>query len=651
MTLLITGGAGFIGSNFCHLIRKHNPDTKLVILDALTYAGNLENLEGVLGGHGVTFVHGSITNAELVERMFNEYHPDVVINFAAETHVDKSVHDDAGNFVQTNINGVHVLLEALKKHGGRMVQISTDEVYGTLPLDTKERFTEDSPIKPNSPYSSTKASAELLCRAYHESFGVDVVITRCTNNFGPREFPEKVIPYWITRLMEGKKIPLYGDGKNVRDWIHVNDHCQAIAKLITAGEAGEAYNIGVGNEMSNLELARIILQEFGLSEEHMRMVQDRPGHDRRYALDASKLFKTIEFKPEYTRHEFQKGIQETIAWYKENQQWIDNLKEQYGEFNPHITDGPDKKVLIIGTGFLGSQYVEYFAHQGYDVKGVDKEQCDITKIEQIRNQVEIYDPDIIISAVAMADIDWCEQNRGKAIEVNTIGADNVASVAQEFGKYLVHISSGCVQESSSRDVVHTEESEVSPVCFYSWTKVFADQLILDRVKRHGLKALLLRPRQLLSAKLSPRNALAKMLSYNKFIDTDNSCTVVDDLLFATKKLVEQEAEGLYNIVNPGVTSPYQIALKLKEIIKQDMHVNLISKQELNMMTFAQRIDAVLSTDKLQQAGIELAPIEQRMDDVIRELKKNLSSPEAGEIMQNVAQDTVKKLSLRQTTLA
>lgn len=647
MVLLITGGAGFIGSNFCQLVRKNSPETKLVILDALTYAGNLQNLDGVLGNPGVTFVHGSIANPELIERLFNEYHPDVIVNFAAETHVDRSVHGEATNFVETNINGVHVLLEAVKTHGGRLIQISTDEVYGTLDLESRERFSENSPIKPNSPYSSSKASAGLLCRAYFESFGTDVIVTRCANNYGPREFPEKVIPYWITLLMQGRKIPLYGDGRNVRDWIHVNDHCRAIWGLIEKGQSGEAYNIGVGNEWSNADLAKLIIREMDMSEDMIRHVADRPGHDRRYAVDASKLFKTIDFTPAYPRNKFVDGFKETIEWYKQNEPWIEALRERFGEFNPHIAPEPQAKVLVLGTGFLGQQYVDHFNNNGYEAVGVDRDVIDITVPESIERAIKEHEPEIVVNAVAMTDIDWCEKNRAQSVNVNTIGADNVAAICQEKGIYLVHVSSGCIQESPSAEVVHKEDDPVSPVCFYSWTKVFAEQLVQDRAKRFGLKALIPRPRQLLSAKLSPRNALTKMMTYTKFVDTANSCTIVDDLLSSTVALIEQDATGIYNITNPGVTSPYRIAQKLREIIKPDMEFSLISKQELNAMTFAQRIDSVLNTDKLNAAGITLESIDKRLEDIIRDLKQRLASEEGQKIMGVVHAETTAKLSIKQ----
>ncbi len=646
MTLFVTGGAGFIGSNFCQLIRRISPETKLVIFDALTYAGNLQNLEGVIGNPGVSFVHGSITNKPLIERLMKEYQPDAIINFAAETHVDRSVHDNAEVFVDTNIKGVQVLLEATKNFGvKKMIQVSTDEVYGTLSLESRERFNEESHLRPNSPYSSSKASAGLICRSYFESFQTPVIVTRCVNNYGPREFPEKVIPYWIQLLMQGKKIPLYGDGANVRDWIHVDDHCRAIWALIENGVPGEVYNVGIGNEWNNRDLANMIVREMGLDESSIRYVKDRPGHDRRYAVDASKLFKHVSYQPSYPRNKFVEGMRETITWYKENTEWLEGLRERFGEFNPHIEDEAKAKVLVLGTGFLGSQYIDYFNNNGYDAEGANSSRVDVTSIESIQRLIAETEPDIVVNAVAKTDIDWCEKNKPETIAVNTMGADNVAAVCQEKNLYLVHVSSGCIQESPTKETVHTEEDPISAVCFYAWTKAFADQLLMHRARK-GLKVLILRPRQLLSGVLSPRNALAKMLSYTKFIDKDNSCTVVDDLLKTTVQLIEKEATGIINIVNPGVTSPYRIAQLLKRIIRPDMQLQIISKQELNEMTFAERIDSVLSGEKLRTYGIELESIDKRLPEIIQDLKQQLTTQEGAQVMGKVAQDTREKLAIK-----
>jgi len=301
-----------------------------------------------------------------------------------------------------------------------------------------------------------------------------------------------------------------------------------------------------------------------------------------------------------------------------------------------------KKILIIGRGQLGTFYKEYFESRGIETEAV---RVEIRDLEEIRKAIADSGADVIVNCAAKTDIDWCERNRTEAFEINTLGADNIAVAASEAGKYLLHISSGCVQESLSADDVKDEDDVPNPVCFYAWTKVWAENLVMDRAARRGLKALLLRPRQLLSSMASPRNALVKMLTYTKFIDTPNSCTVVEDLMDVTWELLRQDATGLYNVVNPGVTSPYRIAQTLKELIKPDMEPDRITKDELNAMTFAKRIDAVLSTAKLEALGISLPPLPERLPEIVTDLKANLELGSGREIMQKTQEDTKEKLAL------
>lgn len=315
MKLLVTGGAGFIGSNFVHYMLNKYPDYELVNLDALTYAGNLENLRDIEGRSDYKFVRGNIADAALVEELFQQ-RVDVVVNFAAESHVDRSI-SDPGIFVQTNVVGTQVLLEAAKRHGvTKYVQISTDEVYGTLG-DTG-LFTEETPLTPNSPYSASKAGGDLLVRAYHETFGLSVNITRCSNNYGPYHFPEKLIPLMISRALNNESLPVYGDGLNVRDWLYVEDHCSAIDLVIHKGKDGEVYNIGGNNERTNIDIVKTILQEIGKPESLISYVKDRPGHDRRYGIDATKITRELGWQPQYP---FERGIKETIQWYLDNESW------------------------------------------------------------------------------------------------------------------------------------------------------------------------------------------------------------------------------------------------------------------------------------------------------------------------------------------
>ncbi len=321
MRLLVTGGAGFIGSNFVRrvLSAKTSDITSITVLDKLTYAGVLENLDPVSKLENFKFIQGDICDFQLVTKLLEDV--DAVVNFAAESHVDRSI-DGAMDFVQTNIVGVQVLLDAIKNSNKkiRFVQVSTDEVYGSIASGS---WTEDSPLLPNSPYSASKAGGELLARAYFKTHNLDVVITRCSNNYGPYHFPEKMIPLFITNLLEGKKVPLYGDGLNVRDWLHVDDHCNGILKVLLNGRSGEIYNIGGGSELNNLELTNIILKAMGKDASSIEYVEDRKGHDLRYSVNHQKITNELGYQPQV---DFSDGLAETIKWYKENRAWWETLK-------------------------------------------------------------------------------------------------------------------------------------------------------------------------------------------------------------------------------------------------------------------------------------------------------------------------------------
>src|SRR4051812_22786407 len=297
MKLLVTGGAGFIGSNFIHYLFDKYPDYHIINYDKLTYAGNLENLENIQEFKNYTFIKGDINNQELLEYVVNTNEVDVIVNFAAVSHVDRSI-KNSSEFITTNILGTQKLLEVAKNNSLRFIQISTDEVYGTL--GPTGYFTEDTPLSPNSPYSASKASADFIVRSYHETFGLNTNITRCSNNYGPFQFPEKLIPLMIINALKGKPLPVYGDGKNIRDWLHVKDHCCAIDLVIHKGKPGEVYNIGGNNEKTNIEIVVYILEELGVSKELITFVQDRLGHDYRYAIDSKKIQNELGWKPIYS---------------------------------------------------------------------------------------------------------------------------------------------------------------------------------------------------------------------------------------------------------------------------------------------------------------------------------------------------------------
>lgn len=323
MKVIVTGGAGFIGSNFVyHMLSKH-PDYKIICLDALTYAGNLHTLENAMKNPNFRFVKGDISDRECVYKLFEEEKPDIVVNFAAESHVDRSI-ENPGIFLNTNIIGTQVMMDACRKYGiKRYHQVSTDEVYGDLPLDRPElMFTEDTPIHTSSPYSASKASADLLVMAYHRTFGLPVTISRCSNNYGPYHFPEKLIPLIITRALDDKSLPVYGTGANVRDWLYVGDHCSAIDLVIHKGREGEIYNIGGHNERTNLEVVKAVLHELNKPESLITYVTDRPGHDRRYAINPEKIERELGWNPTYN---FEQGIKVTVKWYLENKEWWEKI--------------------------------------------------------------------------------------------------------------------------------------------------------------------------------------------------------------------------------------------------------------------------------------------------------------------------------------
>ena len=339
--LLVTGGAGFIGSNFVRYWINRHPEDRLVNLDALTYAGNLENLTEVEAAPGYRFVHGDITDRSCIERLFAEEDFDTVVNFAAESHVDRSI-TGPDAFITTNVQGTFILLEVAKaawkevSEGRRFLHVSTDEVYGSLSSD-EPAFTESHAYAPNSPYSASKAASDHLVRAYHKTYGLPVLTTNCSNNYGPFQFPEKLIPLVILNALEGKPIPVYGDGRNIRDWLYVDDHCSGIEAVIEGGRPGEVYNIGGINEWQNIDIVNLICERLDELQpdkasyrEQISYVKDRPGHDRRYAIDATKMQTELGWTP---RHDFPAGIEQTIQWYLENRSWCDRVRS--GEYQQY----------------------------------------------------------------------------------------------------------------------------------------------------------------------------------------------------------------------------------------------------------------------------------------------------------------------------
>lgn len=323
MKIIVTGGAGFIGGNFVHFMINKYPEYQIICLDKLTYAGNMETLASVLNNPNFKFAKVDIADREAVYQLFEEEKPDMIVNFAAESHVDRSI-ENPGIFLQTNVVGTGVLLDACRKYGiKRYHQVSTDEVYGDLPLDRPDLFfTEETPLHTSSPYSSSKAGADLLVMSYYRTFGIPVTISRCSNNYGPYHFPEKLIPLIIANALAEKPLPVYGTGENVRDWLYVEDHCRAIDMIIHNGKVGEVYNIGGHNERTNLQVVKTIIHELGKSEDLITYVKDRPGHDRRYAIDPTKIHNELGWLPTTT---FDEGIKKTVQWYLDNKSWWKNI--------------------------------------------------------------------------------------------------------------------------------------------------------------------------------------------------------------------------------------------------------------------------------------------------------------------------------------
>src|SRR3989344_6422325 len=333
-TILVTGGCGFIGSHFVREFLKKHPDFKLVNFDKLTYAGNPENLKDVSKNKRYIFVKGDISNANAVENVFKKYKPGFVVNFAAESHVDRSIHGHARDFIATNVNGVFNLLEVAKKYDAKkFVQISTDEVYGSLDIGSKSKFTEKTQYNPRSPYSASKAAGDLMCNAYFSTYGLPVVVTHCSNNYGSHQYPEKLIPSFALKALSDKPLPLYGNGKNVRDWIHVLDHVSALEKVLFKGKNGEAYNIGGGQELANIKIAKAILGSLKKPVSLIKYVADRPGHDRRYAIDDSKIRKELDWRPKYR---LEKALTEPVRWYSDNPKWVKGALKRLKKVNPHL---------------------------------------------------------------------------------------------------------------------------------------------------------------------------------------------------------------------------------------------------------------------------------------------------------------------------
>ncbi|HEX3099432.1 MAG TPA: dTDP-glucose 4,6-dehydratase, partial [Patescibacteria group bacterium] len=641
MKVLVTGGAGFIGSNFVRYWLKNHPHDTVVNFDALTYAGNLENLADLTVNPDTKdrykFVHGDITDPVAVREAMRGV--DLVAHFAANSHVDRSI-VEPGSFVHTNVIGTQVLLEEAKNAGvWRFHHVSTDEVYGTVTVHGDELFTEDTKYAPNNPYSASKAGSDMIVRAYHKTYDFPATITNTSNNFGAYQFPEKFIPLCITRLIDGKNIRLHGKGDHIRDWLYVEDHCRAIEQVLRRGKLGDVYLVAGRAQLSTLEVAQRICKIMGVGEDRIEFVPDRPNNDSAYKLDWTKINRELKWEPLFS---FDQWLEQTVAWYKENEGWwrplvkqsfswgsVGHAEETAGTAQPTSAQPsmakptflensnlniqsakPKNKVLIFGNGQLSMHFQNYFAAEGSEVIVASLPEVDVTNLEQVRAAVANAQPTLVINCTGITNVDWSETNQDETAAVNITGAENIAKACQEGGVYMVHVSSGYVHHSHSTADERKEEDQPNPLNYYSYSKAKADEVLL-RMAAQGLQVLIVRPNMLLSAVPHARNVLAKMVNYSKFHDIPNSMTVVEDLVTVTGELIQQHKTGLYNVTNPGLSSPYKIATMLKEIINPDMEIEKLSKADVEKMYSVKRPDTVLSIEKLNREGIIMPEINQR----------------------------------------
>ncbi|MFA5894733.1 MAG: dTDP-glucose 4,6-dehydratase, partial [Candidatus Shapirobacteria bacterium] len=631
----VTGGLGFIGGHFIRYWLSAHPKDQIVNLDKVTYAANPESLADVKDNPRYRHVQGDICDPATVDELMSD--TDVVVHFAAETHVDRSL-DGPEEFVKTNVLGTFNLLRSAQKFGvWRFHHISTDEVYGALPLESENKFDENTQYDPRSPYSASKASSDHFVKAYAYSFKLPVTITNCSNNYGPSQSPEKFIPRMITNLIDNKKIPIYGDGLYVRDWLHVMDHCRAIEAVILRGKPGDTYTVGgLTDDIPNIEVAKTILRLMDKDETQFEYVKDRPGHDRRYAVSWDKIHNELGWSPMYS---FEEGMKETVKWYQENQNWWRPLKAEAEAFyaktkaasysdatiSEPVNDAVIKgdRILIFGNGQIGNFYIDYFRNHGVNAKIA--ENTDITKIEEVQAAVNEYHPTVIINTAAITNLEWANKNRLETFNVNVLGADNIAEVCDKNNIYFVHFSSGCIFESMDENDAKSETATPSPAAYYSWTKVWSEELVRFK-KSPNLKFLVLRPRQPVSAQVSAKNMLIKLLTFTQFIDTPNAGTVIEDLMDWSYTLINQRYTGTLNVANEGWSTPYRIALLLQKHVLPTLPIEKISKARLDELTPNKRVDTILDISKLKTIpGITVTKYEQRLEEIIIKLAENFKT--------------------------
>lgn len=620
MYLLVTGGCGFIGSHFIRHWRAQHPADTITNLDALTYAGNLANLSDIPANDPhYRFIEGNICDAETVKRAFDGV--DTVVHFAAETHVDRSILGSRV-FLETNVLGTQTLLEEARRRGTQIKRfhtISTDEVFGSLPLEGEERFRETTPYSPRSPYSASKAAEDHLTLAYYETHGLPVTLSNCSNNYGPYLFPEKFIPLAITNLIQGKQVPVYGEGKNIRDWLHVTDHCRAIEAILLHGKVGETYNIGGDAEYHNIDIARMIVKAFGKDEASgIQFVEDRKGHDLRYAIDHTKITRELGWTP---RIRFEDGLADMIDWYKKNETWwrplIEKAKLTASTTSPTSTPNPlnvnpPMKILIFGKGWIGSRMAETWQHEAVISSArIDDKAAILAEIEK-------HHPDVVVNAAGKAgvpNVDWCETHPLETMRSNTIAALILAETCQEKGVYMLHLGTGCVFYGPSPSEGGWKEDDfANPEAIYTRTK-YATELILSRLPNVAV----IRFRMPIDYIPSSKNLINKLVRYPKVIDVENSVTILEDLISTCHQLMEKRAAGVFHVVNSG-TMHHRALLDLYRKYVDPTHTcEWITEQDLVTQGLAtkKRSNNIMQSPNLEALGIKMRPIMEALEETMQ----------------------------------
>ena len=607
MKLLVTGGAGFIGSNFIRYWLKKYPHDKVINLDALTYAGNLENLKDVENNPNYSFVKGSIGDAEVLSQAMKGV--DYVVNFAAESHNDNAV-KDPGIFLRTNVVGTQILLEAAKNENvKRFHHVSTCEVFGDLELDEDRAFKEGDPFAPRTPYNASKAGTNHVVMAYAHTYGLPVSISHCSNNYGPYQFPEKLIPLFTANALENKSLPLFKSSQNRREWIHVDDHNSGIEFILLKGKAGEAYNLGTGVEKSIEEITDLILENLGKPESLKTYVADRLGHDKRYLMDTTKIRK-LGWEPLIS---FEEGIRETINWYKENTGWLERIKTgEYRNYSKVETmnnfNTEKKKILIIGAGAIGSVCAESWD----DAVLADKR---INSKEDVLALLDKYQPEAVLNAAGVRgkpNVDWCDDNQLTTILGNTKLPIMIAEACQERGVYMLHIGSGCIYYGESPDSAGWNEEDFgNPKPTYSRAKYAAD-LVLSTLPNVGIA----RIRMPLGSKPAYWNLIDKLASFEKVIDVENSVTIVDDMVEVFYQLMAKKAEGIFHVTNPGTIRHKEIIAWYEELVDPSHKNEWISNDQLVEQGLAKkgRSNNFLQSKNLEKYGIRMRPAKEALRD-------------------------------------